>query len=540
MARRKLHAWWRGAVWILLGTTIATAQITDNEIQPETEDGNPFAAVLPTGSTTIQGGFDHPIDAEEGMPPILQHQMVQLNYLDAEEAATAFSSLCSPAGKIVTQKLSNTLHVFDTDAYLHRVVKEIQDADVPTGSLTVKTLTLRFVDAKSAQTALEKLVSEDGSISAIDRSNTLVITDYERNIKAIEREVVKLDQSHNGLEVVTVNLKFLEAANLEPVIGRLLTAYGLVASNVNSNSLIICDVPENLPRILEEIRKADRTPQQIMIEVVLLDVQLTDDSEIGVNWDMLTHDISDVSYRQNLTGRVTSTLSDDSTRGNATVYNSAGAVAGNLGIVVGNVRGVIHLIQEKRDVEIIASPRALVVSGQTATIKAVEEIPYQQIMDTSQGGQEAVSSTAFKEVGVIMEVTATITDTNEVYVKVRTEQNVRTGQSSDDIPVVDTRSEDTSLLLKDGETVIMGGLRRHEVIQFVDKIPLLGDIPLLGALFRRHIDVAEDSELVVLLSPHIYRGEPVDETTRAKVEVLKDRSRFKDMNKQKWRRCLQP
>ncbi|MFC1763603.1 hypothetical protein ACFL6U_16185 [Planctomycetota bacterium] len=399
-----------------------------------------------------------------------------------------------------------------------------QDMPIARSELVVESTALRFIDAKSAETALSALVSGQGSLTTIERTNTLVICDHEANVKHILAKIEQIDSPTVGLCLETVNLKFLEATNLAPVVAKMLSGYGHVATNTASNSVIICDTKDNIKRILEEIRKADRTPPQVMVEVVLLDVRLGDDTEVGVNWDMITDQLGDVRYRQNFTPRILSTESNSSTVGNATVFNSTGPLGADFGIIVGNVRAVLHLLQEQRDIEIIASPRAMVASGQTAIIKAVEEIPYRQLLDTSTGGQGAISSTEFKEVGVTLQVTATITDTNDVFINVFAEQNVQTGESSDNIPVVDTRSENTSLLLKDGEIVVMGGLRRQGMSKQVSQIPVLGDLPVVGALFRSTSTNVVNSELVVLLSPHIYRGEAVPDAVLAKTEELKQRS----------------
>ena len=86
---------------------------------------------------------------------------------------------------------------------------------------------------------------------------------------------------------------------------------------------------------------------------------------------------------------------------------------------------------------------------------------------------------------------------------------------------MDTRSENTSLLLKDGQIVVMGGLRRQEKTKQTTKIPLMGDLPIAGVLFRNTRNVVDNAELVVLLSPHIYAGEPVPNDAMATVDQFK-------------------
>jgi general secretion pathway protein D len=331
----------------------------------------------------------------------------------------------------------------------------------------------------------------------------------------------------------TVVLKFLDATSLKTVLDKMVTPFGMVAVNKQNNSVVVCDTPENLAKILAEIKKADRIPEQVMVEVVILDVQLKDDSEIGINWDLLSDNGYDVIYRQNFSSsRLRSTVEDAETIGNATAFNTVG-VGGDFSVISGTIRHVLHVLQQKRDVDILASPSTLVVSGQSATIQAVEEIPYKELIDTATGGQEALSTTQFKNVGVTLQVTATVTDGNNIFVTVTAEQNARTGVSEQGVPVVDTRRANTSLLLEDGQIVVMGGLRRQEQTVEVSQVPLLGDLPLIGYFFKSRKTVTNQSELVVLLSPHIDRGAPLPDPVAARYEALRGASLLSKQDKDK-------
>jgi type II secretory pathway component GspD/PulD (secretin) len=197
------------------------------------------------------------------------------------------------------------------------------------------------------------------------------------------------------LFVQTVMLKFLDAKSLKSAIDNMSSEYGMISINEKNNSLIICDTKENLEKIVSEIAKADKTPQQIMIEVVILDVQLNDDTEIGLNWDILSDKMYDISYRQNFTSsRLGTTVEDATTTGDGSAFNTTG-LGGSFSVISGNIRNVVHLIQQKRDVEILASPRVMLVSGESASIEAVEELPYTEITDTAAGGAAALTTTKF-------------------------------------------------------------------------------------------------------------------------------------------------
>jgi type II secretory pathway component GspD/PulD (secretin) len=329
------------------------------------------------------------------------------------------------------------------------------------------------------------------------------------------------------LFVQAVTLKFLHAVNLKSAVDKMSSEFGSIGVDENTNTLIICDTKDNLERIVAEIRKADKTPQQIMIEVIIIDVQLKNDTEIGVDWDFLTTENKDVSYRQSLIfpNRLSIIGATDTTRADITAFQPVG-LGSELAIVTDDIRNVVNLLQQKRDVDIIASPRVMVVSGQKAEIRTIEEIPYQQITQSTSGGggASAITSTEFKDVGVTMEVKATVTDESKILLVVKPEQSVSTGVSIGGVPVIDKRGASTTLLMDDGQVVVMGGLRRQETTHVKEQVPLLGDLPLIGFIFSNDRTVVDNTELLVLLSPHIYKGEPVPAEAMAKFNQMKNNS----------------
>jgi type II secretory pathway component GspD/PulD (secretin) len=324
------------------------------------------------------------------------------------------------------------------------------------------------------------------------------------------------------LFVEATTLKYLDAKSLMSVLESISSEYGRISINEGTNSLIVCDTKGVLDKIIVEIKKADRVPQQMMIEVAIIDVQLNDDTEIGIDWDLLSAESYDYAFRQSLdfTPRLLSTIGGNNAISNPTTdFVTYNGPASDFSIISGTVRNVIHMLQEKKNLEIIASPRVMVLSGQTASIEAGEEIPYNEIQQYSNGG--ALQKTSFKNVGVKLEVSATLTDDDFINISVIAEQKVATGMSYTGVPVVDARIAKTALFLEDGQIIILGGLRRKEISERDRQVPILGNIPILGLLFKSTKTVETNSELIILISPHIYQGEPIPEDVMEKFTKIK-------------------
>ena len=156
----------------------------------------------------------------------------------------------------------------------------------------------------------------------------------------------------------------------------------------------------------------------------------------------------------------------------------------------------------------------MVLDNEKALIKIISEIPYQELTESALGG--SIGTTAFREVGVELEVTPHLTREDMIRLRLRPKFSVVTGQvqvvgltASYPQPVVDRREADTTLLVGDGQTVVLGGLRKREATKQINKIPLLGDLPLLGGLFRFEGEDTAVTELIVFITPWIVGQQPL-------------------------------
>lgn len=174
-----------------------------------------------------------------------------------------------------------------------------------------------------------------------------------------------------------------------------------------------------------------------------------------------------------------------------------------------NIDFALHATQEDIRAKLLANPRIMVLDNEQAEIKIIEEIPYQELTESSAGG--SIGTTAFREVGVELRVTPHLTREGLIRMVLNPKFSVRTGDvqivgSATGVspqPIIATREQVTTALVRDGQTVVIGGLKKQDVTQQINKVPLLGDIPLLGELFKFQGESTVNSELVIFITPKL-------------------------------------
>jgi len=326
-----------------------------------------------------------------------------------------------------------------------------------------------------------------------DRKNPFGPLEKAENPKQMEVEVK--DDTASALErqdpiaTEVFNLNFANAKNIEKTISKLVSRDGRVGIDDKLNSIVVIDTKTNLEQIRQVVGKLDVKAPQVMIEVLIVNVKLTDELKMGVDWTKLGNSKNFFTQGLNVTGSANpfGKVTFSSTPGNW------------------SIQGLIDFVETNKDVRILANPKVLVLNNHTATIDSVEEIPYKELSETSAGG--SIGTVSFKEAGIKLEVTPQITDDGYIIMHVKPEQSAQTGTftiENSETPVIETRRTETTLRVKDGQTIIISGLRKSEPSVVESKVPILGDIPLIGVLFRKVDTDIIESELGVFITPHIY------------------------------------
>ncbi len=304
-----------------------------------------------------------------------------------------------------------------------------------------------------------------------------------------------------GRRLRVFSLDYVAAADLDTAIKGLLSPVGQCFPTQSTNTdarktqelLVVEDLPPYLERIEQYVAQVDRAPRQVLIEANILAVELRDDVEHGLNLGYLDQ-----------VGSPTFTLQ---TQGfaNAKTLATGTAPAIFFNVAAADIHALVQALETVEDAKTLATPKVLALNGQQARIQIGQQLGYRVTTTTQTSTLEEVQ---FLDVGVVLRVTPWITQDNQVVMQVQPE--VSSGQINPDteLPEEETTEVETSLMLPDGYGMVIGGLIQEEDVETQQKIPLLGDIWLVGRLFQNRKLTRKRTEIIITLVPHVVPYRP--------------------------------
>ncbi len=307
------------------------------------------------------------------------------------------------------------------------------------------------------------------------------------------------------------------------IIGGLLTTDGKVMEDPRTNSLIISDIAANFPNIEQAIARLDVPVPQILIEVEMLEVAKNITDKLGVKWG---------DQPLVLTGgsKVNAFPFDGSVPfltdvGNVE-YEDARLTTGNLDAT--GFTAALNFLRTDTSTKNLARPRILTLNNQSAEIKiATQETIGSALTIASSNSSTTQANEAERvETGVFLVVTPQANvDQNEITLALAPRVIItRTGATFNNVTYKDPeeRTAQTMLKVKSGDTIILGGLIREDREITVTKVPILGDIPLIGAAFRHKNDSIQERELIIFITPHILKERPSDLPAEQRVNIVRE------------------
>lgn len=358
------------------------------------------------------------------------------------------------------------------------------------------------------QQAREKIVDAE----IVENSNRVVIVTRDGEVEKIVRDFLhEVDRpGQNRAQVFYYPLRNERASDVSATVNAVINSLFLDAEDISivphgpTNSLIITATPEQYFEIRKLFARLDFTVPSVLIDTTIVEVQLNESLAYGVEW-FLSKQFGDAALAD-----VTTNLINSAATGG---FFGTGATGGTtIGIIslTANQFFILDVLASETELRVLSRPRILVKNKSRAVFKSIDEIRVVQSVESSDiqvaGATGFVRTFVEKEVGVTLEVTPTIADDGTISLDIKIEdsrQGAPDFSSGEPQPTFNRREITTTLIVGHGETVFIAGLIQSTAQQDRRKIPLLGDLPLIGAAFATETDSVTRTELIIMVTPYI-------------------------------------
>lgn len=474
------------------------------------------------------------------IPPWDKNIMIQIVPLQFENPKNLNATLrpfMTSVGNIVTHGDSPYLILVETASNMEKLLTLVKTFDVPFfAGKAVKFYDFKYADGKNVAKDLTTLAQSlgakagaEGELSFVpfsDSNKMLVVTKLPELLPKIDLWIKNIDVPPTELDedtkVYVYKIQHQKAETIVPVltqiysekmaaqpklVGKKQPEAMKIVADAKTNTIVIKALPTDYKAIKAIVEAIDATPQQVFLEALILEIDLEDELEYKSEW---TLDAGSLKLFQLFESK------DDVTR-----------VAGKPTLLFnkGNFSLLMDILATNSKIKLLSAPHILVRDEQPAHIQVGEEVP----IKTSSGQQSGTTVTfeqiQYRDTGVILTVTPHIAENDYITLDIKQEvSNAETTSTGvNDSPTFTTRQAETSLVIKSGHTISLGGIIQQRDEKSISKIPFLGDIPYLGNLFKSTNISNRRAELLILITPYIANDvEEADAITDAFQKKLKE------------------
>jgi len=478
-------------------------------------------------------------------------QIIPLNYADVGDVGQIVQPLLATGAQMSTYPKTNSIVITDTSSNIHHIAKIIQTLDVEeqvtvfslnyASSQVLSEQIIRIIqNSKTASAQVGRSRTTNGIETGIKiqpdvRTNSLIVVANAQDTETIERLIKQLDverpMSANNAHVV-----YLENAQAKEVATSLTAALAnlritgaleatqqvQVTADEGTNALIIAASAQDYKVIAEIIKKLDIVREQVLVEMLIMEVGEDGLKEIGIDWATLDEAVAD-SIRffgaTNFGPRVDFVSGD-----------SEGLAVGAWRADGSDVRigGILHALEKQSGVNILSTPHITTSNHSKAKIIVGENRPFvmeSRITESDPLTPTVIKTYEYKDVGISLEITPHISQGGLVRLEIDSEfskllEDVTTPSS--DTPTTAKRQAQTVISMNSGSTVVIGGLIRDDKTTIEKKIPLIGDLPLIGGLFKFQRDRLQKTNLLIFITPHVISNQKdMEQITEKKKNEMK-------------------
>jgi general secretion pathway protein D len=488
-------------------------------------------------------------------------QLIPLKYADCSEIKKLFAPLISKSSVILDYPPTNMLIVTDVYSNIKRLLGILKAIDITGMGAELSVIPLEYADSTKFVTMLDSIFRTKGkqrsggaesefTFVADERTNTIILLASEVETVRIKKLIQMLDrQTPRGKEAIRVYyLEHAKAEDLANVLQALPTQKGTgagaksapvvsekvqITADKATNSLIITAGKEDYQVLEEVIKQLDIPRSMVYIESLIMEVNVDKDFNLGVEWQAggkTSIDHKDAAYgggfRRNSDSSIlpmppytTLPTADGFSLG---IFSEAITVGD---ITFPNIAAIAQAYRLDKDVHILSTPQILTTDNEEATITIGKNIPYQTRGETGAATSDYrdYSYYEYKDVGITLKITPQISKDRLVrlYISQDVTKLDELATVATDRPTTFKRSIETTVIVQNENTVVIGGLIDDSFTATEYKVPCLGDIPVLGYLFKTTSRAKERTNLFVFLTPHVVNN-PAEATElyQKKKEVI--------------------
>ena len=467
-------------------------------------------------------------------------QLIPLKYADPEELKKLFTPMISKNSVMVAYSPTQTLIVTDVLSNINRLMKITKAIDVVGIGEQITVVPLKYADAdvlvKSVGTLFQQSrvrhknaaqTEEQINMVADQRTNSLILLASEdatfrivNLVRMLDKETPKGEgdirvyylQHANAEDLTKVLTSLPSKQSDEAVKGKtpLISKEARIVADKATNSLVIMAGKNDYVVLEEVIKKLDIPRLMVYIEALIMEVNVTKDFQLGVEWEGIKTFSYDGKEGAAFGGSSSSgfrNFADLATKSALPAGFSLGVIGQAIeigGIKFPNIAAVVTAYQQDQDVNILSTPQILTTDNEEAEIMVGKNIPYITSANTNATLQD-YTNYQYKDVGVTLKVTPQISTDRHVRLKIFQEitRLINSGELTNGLPATYKRMAQTTVIVKDANTIVIAGLIGDDTSDTEYSVPCLGGIPLLGWLFRSSTKKREKTNLFVFLTPRI-------------------------------------
>ncbi|MBY0260713.1 MAG: hypothetical protein K2Q20_00115, partial [Phycisphaerales bacterium] len=402
------------------------------------------------------------------------------------------------------------------------ISKIIADLDQPQASGLPQIIELKHAQAEELAEQLNALLAQEGTLAQITRQETGLTTSASSRspFASDSQTTTNTNQNNQNQQNAAGSIRFWWQNARPPTTNagssNLVSKLRIVPV-WRQNALMVLSPPEYQASVLALIESLDRPGRQVLLSAVIAEISVDDSTALGLRWGSSpitpTNNDNSISIGGQTQANGTTAQTVTGTKNNLLPSLFDTSVL-NIGV---NINAVLQALAQKTAVNILSEPRIFTSDNQQAEFFSGQDVPFITDSQTSTANNNLIQSFDYRAVGIALRVRPRITVKRDVDLQINLElSNIEPSQTLFGGFIVDRRETTTHLIVRDGQTVVVSGILRTEESDTVRKVPLLGDIPLVGELFKSTEKTKNKTELIAFITPYVITNPEDAGATNAK------------------------